>query len=157
VLVRIRNRRFVRTRQFRTRLEHRAAENSIHVCTSLAVQRFSPFTSSTTSRTLSRPGERAKPRELSTGLFVCRAGCDLEFVIANRAQHVALPQIATGFTAPAPVQNPHFSRGVNRMQRRADDFNERIFCIRRGVRPNCLCLLRGRRSEERGGKEIQWR
>jgi hypothetical protein len=141
-LVRWCKRGFVRTGWF----ANQAAQSSIHLCAPFAVQRFNAYGSHRVSRKLSRLSERAKRGKASARLFVRCADCDVEFVVANLAQHVALPQIATEFAAPAPIQDPHFPTGVNRMQRRVEHFHKRIFCIRVIACPPCFCLLRGHRG-----------
>ena len=82
---------------------------------------------------LSRIRIRPEFRSASAPILERRAGCNLKVIVAGLAPDVILPVIAAAFAAPLPVNEPHFSRVIDLIQRRTDHLTRQIFSIHHRV------------------------
>src|SRR6476659_5908424 len=80
---------------------------------------------------LSRKWICANFRWVAAPIFERRAGIDLQVLVADLARNVILPIVAVAFAAPSPVNEPHFSRVIDLIQRRTDRLTGQIFSIGR--------------------------
>ena len=80
---------------------------------------------------LSRKWIGANFRGVAARILERRAGIDLKVIVADLARNVILPVVAVAFAAPSPVNEPHFSRVIDLIQRRTDHLTWQIFSIGR--------------------------
>src|SRR4029077_18882112 len=80
---------------------------------------------------LSRKWIGANFRGVAAPIFERSAGIDLKVIVADLARNVILRIVAVAFAAPSPVNEPHFSRVVDLIQRRTDHLTGQIFSIGR--------------------------
>ena len=74
-------------------------------------------------------------RRAATPIVERSTGCDLEFVVASLAPHIAPNIIAAAFAAPLAVHEPDFAGAIHLIQWQTDHLGRQIFSIRCKIFP----------------------
>ncbi len=81
--------------------------------------------------------------------------CDLEFVVASLAPHIAPNVIAAAFAAPPAVHEPDFAGAIDLIQWRTDHLGRQIFSI--GCKISRSRIRTGIWFSDRHWPDITWR